>query len=357
MRLKLIVVSEGMIFSSKYYLGLQLTVYAKLQLILLIVLPNLLTGCEGGIVPSKSIEVAAVGAYGGAFSDDGKLAIIGSINHGGSLWRINDKERLYNWNHHQGTYTDIIAADFSPGGEWAITADEHTMVLWKTADGSAYRYWTSPGNILAVALSKNGRYALLGLSNNTAVIFDVQLGGVRRTFQHQAPVTSVDLSDDNKLALTGSEDNTATLWDIDKNKPLHTITHNDYVQKVALSPDGKHAFSAARYDKAVVWDTATGLITGELALATEKLKRGMRFTTVKFSSSGDFLLTGLPNRTVQLWNAKNLKETSQWILPKRNIWKPTSAAVLAVSFSDPSETYYAIASNGFIHQLNQMSIQ
>ncbi|MGI1679583.1 MAG: hypothetical protein K6L75_12660 [Cellvibrionaceae bacterium] len=321
--------------------------------IFLIIISSILLGCNAGVGPSNSIEVAAVGAYGGAFSDDGKLAIVGSINHGGSLWRVRDKERLFNWNHHQGDYTNIIAADFSPEGEWAITADEHTMVLWKTSDGSAHRFWTTPGSVLSIALSQNGSYALLGLSNNTAVIFDVKRGGIQRTFHHQAPVTSVDLSDNNKLALTGSEDNTAILWNIETSQPVQTIQHNDYVLKVAISPDGKRAFSAARYDKAVVWDTATGSISGELSLSTEKLKRGLRFTAVKFSHDGYFLLTGLPNRVIQLWNAKNLKEASQWTLPKRDQWKPGSAAVLAVGFSDRAGIYYAIASNGFIHQLNQ----
>ncbi|MGH1470431.1 MAG: WD40 repeat domain-containing protein [Cellvibrionaceae bacterium] len=313
-----------------------------------------ISGCNKTAGPSSSIEVAAVGAYGGTFSDDGKLAIVGSINHGGSLWRVRDRERVYNWNHHQGDYTQIIAADFSPEGDWAITADEHTMVLWKTSDGSAHRFWTTPGSVLSIALSQNGRYALLGLSNNTAVIFDVQRGGIRRTFHHQAPVTSVDLSDDNKFALTGSEDNTAVLWDIDTNKPAHTIQHSDYVLKVALSPNGNRAFSAARYDKAIVWDTETGSISGEIPLATEKLKRGLRFTSVKFSDDGYFLLTGLPDRVVQLWNAKHLTEAGQWTLPKRDQWKPSSAAVLAVGFSERTGIYYAMASNGFIHQLNRI---
>lgn len=316
----------------------------------------LLISCNigtGGKQPSQSIEVAAVGAYGAAFSDDAKYAAIGSINHGGSLWRIRDKERLYNWNHHQEDYTGIIAADFSPEGDWAITADEHTMVLWKMSDGSAHRFWTTPGSVLSLSLSTNGNYALLGLSDNTAVIFDVKRGGIRRTFHHDAPVTTVDLSNDNQFALTGSEDFTAVLWNIETSKPVHTIEHEEEVVKVAISPDGKRALSAARFDRAVVWNTANGSITGELPLAKEKFKRGLRFTAAKFSDDGLYLLTGLPDRVVQLWNAKELKEVAKWTLPKRDQWKPSSTTVLAVGFSERKGNYYAIASNGFIHQLKR----
>lgn len=316
----------------------------------------LLTGCDEGLSPSDSIEVASVGAYGGAFSDDGHFGVVGSIHQGGSLWRVTDGERLYNWNHHKGEYTSVTTADFSPDGKWALTADSHTLVLWNIEDGSAFRFWTAPGEVLSIALSNGGNYALLGLGNNTAVVFDVIRGGVRRTFHHQGRVRSVDLSSDFKLALTGSEDQTAKLWDLESGKLLHTIQHEDEVQMVTLSPDGSRALSAAKYDKALVWNTATGEAVGTIPLAAEKLKRGVRFTAAKFSGDGRYLLTGLPDRVVQLWDTQSMHEVGRWLLPKRDAWKPTGAAVVAVAFGDRPQHFYAMASNGYIHQLDQTQI-
>ncbi|GAB1260908.1 WD40 repeat domain-containing protein [Aurantivibrio plasticivorans] len=312
-----------------------------------------LSGCDDGMSPSASLEVAAVGTYGGAFSDDGGYSIVGSINHGGSLWRTQDGERLYNWNHHKGEFTSVLTADFSPDGKWALTADEHTLVLWKTEDGSAHRFWNAPGEVLSIALSEGGRYALLGLSDHTAVIFDVQRGGVRRTFRHNGRVRSVDLSNDSTLAVTGSEDNTAIIWDVEGNKALHTIQHDDYVQMVAISPNGSTVLSAAKYDKAILTNATTGEQLGDIPLAGEKLRRGVRFTAAKFSDDGRYLLTGLPDRVVQLWDTTSLQELSRWSLPKRDAWKPTGAAVVAVSFGQAPEQYFAMASNGYIHQLSQ----
>jgi WD40 repeat protein len=310
-----------------------------------------LSACSGTNTPTSSIEVAVKGAQAAAISDDGKFAIIGSIHHGGSLWRLSDSERLYNWNHKAGELSTIIAADFSADGQWALTANPHTMVLWSMKDGSSARYWTAPGTILDIALSSDGNYALLGLDDQSAVLFDIQRGGIKRTFHHKNRVRSVSLSADNKVALSGSEDFTANAWDVNTGKLISSMTHNDDIQQVALSPDGNIALSASQYDQAVVWDTRSGKSLGNVPLQAEKLRRGIRFTSAQFNQDGSRLLTGRPDQTVQLWNTNSMTEIERWKVPKRDAWKPTSAAVIAVGFSSKKGNYIAVASNGFIHTL------
>lgn len=323
-----------------------------LSLFAMTLMSSLLGACDNSLDPTYSIEVAAIGVQGGTFSSNGNFGVVGSVHHGGSLWRIKDGARLYNWNHHQGEYTTVTAADFSPDGQWALTADSHTLVLWEMNDGKAQRFWTTPGEVLSIALSNEGNYALLGLADNTAVVFDVKRGGIKRTFNHRGRVNSVDLSSDGKLALTGSEDHTAVLWDMASGKALFQIEHQEAVQLCLLNADGGRAFSAAKYDKAVVWDTSTGTSLGEIPLPKEKLKRGVRYTAARFSPDGRYLLTGLPDRTVQLWDTNTMQELGRWRLPKRDPWKPTSASVLALTFSDHSNRFYALASNGYVHQLD-----
>ncbi|MBR9912176.1 MAG: hypothetical protein GYB33_17680 [Gammaproteobacteria bacterium] len=315
------------------------------------VLLGWLLGCSSGQPPSSSIEVAVKGAQAAAVSADGEYASIGSIHHGGSLWRLRDGERLYDWNHKAGEQTTIIASDFSADGRWALTADVYTMVLWSLQDGQATRYWNAPGEILSVALSANGEFALLGLADHTAVLFDIQRGGIKRTFHLKNRVRSVALSDNSRLALTGSEDYSATLWDVASGNPLQQIMHDDDVQMVALSGDGELALSAAKYDKALLWHTRSGKVIGEVPLAAEKLNRGIRFTAASFSQDGKLLLTGRPDQTVQLWDTRSLKQLQRWQLPKRDAWKPTGAAVLAVGFGKNANHYIAVASDGFVHRL------
>ncbi|TQV82736.1 hypothetical protein FKG94_07240 [Exilibacterium tricleocarpae] len=324
-------------------------------------------GCDNDTKPSDSFEVAAKGIHGAALSGDGRYAAIGSIHHGGSLWSTGDGERQFNWNHRPDETTTIISADFSPNGEFALTAAPHTLVLWSlrppqaggAQPGQPERFWTSPGEVLSIALTNRGRYALLGLADHSAVLFDVINGGIQRTLNHRSRVRSVDLSEDGRYALTGSEDYTAVFWDLQAGpdgtatEVLQRVQHQDDVQLVALSPDGKLALSAAKYDKAVLWDTRSGDTVGTIPLAAEGLRRGIRFTAARFSSDGRQLITGRPDQVVQLWSTASLRELARWKLPKRDAWKPTSAAVVAVSFSDGEGQYYAVSSNGFVHRLSK----
>ncbi len=206
---------------------------------------------------------------------------------------------------------------------------------------------------MAVDLTPNGNYALLGLEDYSAVLFDVKRGGIQRTFYHTDRVRAVALSNDGKLAITGAEDQTAKLWDMNTGKELFNWAHADEVVTVALSPDGTRALSVAKYDKAVVWDTTTGKAIGELPLGASALRRGQTFTSARFSNDSKQLLTGNSDRLVQLWDTNKLKLIDHWTVPKRDPWKPTSAAILAVSFSGKSKQYFAVASNGYTHLLTR----
>lgn len=323
------------------------------KLLTLVVIGSCLAACGGGSAPEKSWEVAVKGTYSAAISDDGKLGIVGSITHGASLWKVPEGERLFSWNHKQGEYTNIVACGFSPEGRFALTADSHTMVLWSTETGKALTYWTAPSEVLSVDLTPNGNYALLGLGDFTAVVFDVKRGGIERTFHHENRVRSVSLSNDGQRVLTGSEDQTATLWNLQSEEALFSWQHEAEVVLVALSPAGDKALTVAKYDKAVIWNTQTGEALGELPLRASAIKRGQAFTSAAFSQDGTLLLTGNSDQTVQLWDTNSLQQLEHWQVPKRDAWKPTSAAIAAVGFSERKNRYYAIASNGFIHQLSR----
>ncbi len=309
----------------------------------------LLTSC-GGTAPTVSVEYAVQGLYAAELSPGAQMGIIGSINHGGSLWQVINNERLFNWNHKKGEFSHIIAADFSVELDYAITASPQTMVLWNAKTGEGLSYWTAPSEILDISLLPQGNLALLGLSDHSAALFDVRNGGVKQVFYHNGRVTSVDIHSEKGIVLTGSEDYSAILWDLQNATPLQKWEHNDEVQLVKLSPDGTLAFTMAKYDKAAIWDTATGQSKGTIPLTATAARRGLVFTAAVFSADSRYLLTGTSSRIVQLWQLDTLTEIKKWKMPKRNPVAPTSAAVLALAFGNNGK-YYAITSDGFSHTL------
>lgn len=314
----------------------------------------ILAGCDRAEKPAYHFEVATRGAYSAALSEDGLQALVGSVNHGASWWQVSQQERLYDWNHQQGNYTEVVAAAISGKGDFALTASALDVVLWDVRTGKSLTYFNAPAEILAVSLSRSGKYALLGLVNRTAVLMDVKKGGVLRTFHHNGRVQSVYLSADSRYAITGDDDYKARLWDVQKGKLLFTREHSQKVQLVRLSPDNRLALSVSKYDQALIWDVKTGQAIAELSISSEALKRGKSFTTARFSEDGAFLLTGSSNREVTLWDTGSMKPQKQWRLTKRKWMKPTGATLLDVAFA--GDQIIAVGSNGLVYALDNLSL-
>ncbi len=310
-----------------------------------------LTACSQSPPPSDRLEVAVNGIHSGKLSDNGEYAVIGSVHHGGSLWRLSDSERLYNWNHQENESSILISSDIEPSANWALTAEAYTLVLWDMKLGAAARFWSAPGEVLDIDLANGGRYALLGQADHSAVIFNVMQGGIVRTFTHQGRVRSVDLSNDGSLAITGSEDQTAVIWRVDTGEKIVTIQHQEDVQQVTLSPDGRFALTAAKYDRAEIWDITAGSSLKTIPLSKEKIKRGLQITAARFNNDSSKLLLGYTNQMVELWDVATVERLQSWRLSKRHKWKPTGVAVLDLAFTADPNKYSAIGSNGFIYIL------
>ncbi|GGO87883.1 hypothetical protein GCM10011348_42090 [Marinobacterium nitratireducens] len=312
-------------------------------------LAALLSGCGTAEEPTQWHEYAARGAYTAALSEQGRYALIGSIEHGGSLWDTSRHTRLYSWNHRPGEFSIIANGAFSPDETFAVTAGLQELTLWNLIDGTAVGYWSSPAEILAADLAANADSALLGLANHEAVLFDIKNGGVSRTLRHDARVGAVTLSRDGRFALTGSDAYRASLWDISSGERLHSLEFGNIVDTVALSPDARLAFTSASLDKALIWDTRSGEVLQTLSDFSSLFQRRISYLCARFSANGEQLLTGSASGMVQLWDVASGSELKRWQVHKRAAYGPTSTGVYAVAFA--GDGYYAIGSNGIINLL------
>ncbi|MFW1678035.1 WD40 repeat domain-containing protein [Pontibacter sp. JAM-7] len=319
---------------------------AALMLTSLVWLP----GCDSSNAPQSWQEYALGGAYSAALSDDARLAIVGSFNHGGSLWEVNAQARLFDWNHVTPGYSIISAAGFSPNADYAVTATQQDLVLWDVTSGQARAYWSAPAEIMQLDLSPDGNFALLGLADHTAVLFDVKRGGVQRSLRHDARVRSVDLSNDGRYAVTGSDAYNTHFWDIQQGTQLQSISLGNVVDTVALSPDAQRAFSSGSLDKAIIWNTQTGEILHTLSDINSLKQQRISYLSARFSNDGEQLLTGTASGLVQLWNVASGEVLNSWRVHKRDPYGPVHAGVYAVAFGADGD-YYALGSNGILNQL------
>lgn len=305
------------------------------------------SGCDSGEAPSATWDLAAQGLYTASLSDNGTLALVGSLNHGGSLWRTTDHERLFDWNHKAGQFSDLVAVAFSPDGQRAVTTDPRTLVLWDTTTGESLGFWATPGPVASVALGPDGRTVLMGLKDHSAVVFDAVSGAYRQTLLHEGEVVSVDVSRDGRIAITGSADETARLWDLTSGTQLQRLALGNPARLVRISGSGRQVFTAAQGRSVQVWDAQTGSPTFELTAHN----RGVM--AAAFSDDETRLLVGYVNRTIELWDLTTHSRIARWRTEARNAWHETGAAVLAVGFGAAPDTFWALSGDGRMVQLRQ----
>ena len=310
---------------------------------LFILLLALLAGCEGK-KPEQTVKVAAQGVLSAALSRNGEKLVIGSVQHGGSLWDLSSKERLYNWNHKMGSYTSLRAVGASGNGQVAATVKDADIGVWDVSNGKSLNFWRAPDKVMSMTLGEQGRYALLGLQNSQVVYFDIQLGRSVYEFQHDAEIFGVSLSADGNFAMTGSDDRTARIWRLSDGELIQRFDHNNQVKTVALSPDGQLAFSSAQREDAVIWEVDSGAAKTKLDFRYEN------FTSARFSKDGRQLLLGTFRGDVYLVNTANGQRLQHWTAKARQLWGPASSgAVIALAFAE-SGKYIAVTSDGLIQQ-------
>lgn len=317
--------------------------------IIVFTISSLLIACSSGDAISTS-ELASQGLYSADISDNAESALVGSIQHGGSLWSTKNNERRFNWNHAKAEFTPLISVDIDPSGEYAITGGARTLVLWNTLTGKSEGFWNTPGDIKSLMASDNGDFALVGLDDQTARYFDVKNGGIKQTLRAGAIVRAVGLNKSGSIAVTGDDNYNVILWDIQSGKQLQKWQLSNRIATVALSLDGKYVFAAAQLGTAKIWSASTGeLVT---AVSTGGLtSRNITYGKAKFSEDNRYLLVGGINSSVKLLSVLTGDTLKSWTLNKKDKLRPTGSSVLAVAFAK-GDKYYAIGSNGLLNILD-----
>jgi WD40 repeat protein len=290
--------------------------------------------------PEVKLQLATQGAYSGALEKHGASLVVGSFQHGGSFWDIHQQSREYNWNHRDGYLTEILYADISDNGRYAITVNYYNLVLWDTQTGHPVWFWSAPARIEAADLSADGRFVILGLDNNKAVLFDAQNGGLLREFEHQGPVISVAINISTGLVLTGSEDSTAKLWNIRTAELIKTFSHDNQVSVVKLSDSGQFMLIAPAHEKAEVWNTVGQTKITELSTAK------FRIYSARFI--GDTrLVVGTTHRNIFEFDVATGKKIETYQIGTEGKQSFKSAIVLDVT--KQGSQLLAIGSNGYLY--------
>ena len=282
------------------------------------------------------------GSYGATISADNKYLLTGSIGGYGRVWDVAKNEVLFSVQHKENNEGGLIAARFSDNGKFLITVEQQSIARWFLADGHLVGYWSWP-DLRDVAVSENGRYALIGMKANQAIYFDMQDGKMVYVFPHHEKITSVSLSQDGRFALTGSDDWHASLWNLATGEHVWSKNMKYKISKVELSDDGDFAMANAYVGQTKIFATDT---KGTLVSQLDVKSRGMTVVSADFSDDASILATGRASKGIDIWDIKTGQSIRKWLPEVKHKVQPDSATILDLNISSDKTQLLSESSTG-----------
>jgi len=282
------------------------------------------------------------------FSPDGQWIITASWDGTVRIWNAAQQppETVATLNAHDDF---VNSAVFSPDGKQILTSsDDATARLWDAQTRVLVHEFKGHGGPVNQAIfSPDGTLVLTVSDDFTARLWDARTGQpVGAAFQdgHTRPILCGAFSKDGKRIATGSDDTQVVLWDVNRRAPLAILGgHTAAITAVAFSPDDARVFTASRDRTAKVWDVSpAGLEFAELVsggAANQQIARAFdlltltgharEVTSLAISSDGRKLLTGSRDRTAIIWS------TADWTKAAAPAGQPVAQHPATVSAGQP----------------------
>jgi WD40 repeat protein len=206
----------------------------------------------------------------------------------------------------EGHTGEVSAVAVTPDCRYAISASyDQTLKVWDVKSGEELQTLKGHTNwVIGVAVTPDCRYAISASSDYTLKVWDIKSGKELQTLKgHGSSVTTVDVTCDGKLVISASRDNTLKVWDIEKRKKLQTLKgHTDWVNAVAITSNGKLAISASGDRTLKLWNIKSGKELQTLKGHTDWI------SAVAVTSNGELAISGSRDKTLKVWNIKSGKE-------------------------------------------------
>ncbi|KAG2379221.1 hypothetical protein C9374_007360 [Naegleria lovaniensis] len=110
--------------------------------------------------------------------------------------------------------------------------------------------------IIAMTISKNGKYLALSLLDNTVKIFYLDtMKFFLSLYGHKLPIKCLDISSDEQLIVTGSDDKNIKIWGLDFGDCHRSLlAHEQGISAIKFIPDTHYFFSVSKDGNVKYWD-------------------------------------------------------------------------------------------------------
>ena len=298
-----------------------------------------LSACSDGKQALNTQIHADTGSYSAAISPDQKYLVTGAIGGFGRVWDLRENRVMYSLQHQDNDEGGIIGAAFSARSEVLITIEPQSLARWTVESGKLTGFWSWP-DLTDIAISADGRYALIGSKSNQAVYFDMRAGKMVYVFAHHEKITSVALSKDGRYALTGSDDWHASLWDLKTGKHLWAKNMKYKIALVELSDDGEYALANAYNSDAHIYSTRDGRLISRLD------DKRMTLVSADFSDDGRTLASGRVAKAIDIWDVSTGERRETWQPRMKHRVQPDAATILDLKLDPNAKTLVSESSTG-----------
>lgn len=246
---------------------------------------------------------AVVGAV--AFAEGGKVLLTSGL--AGFTWDLNTGQPVVRDNN-KIVQPGINSAVFGQDGRHALVGyADRSAVLYDLHSGQRLQTFPDCGQlVVAVACSPNGRWALTAATDQPPLLWNIDSAERFALKGHTGQTATVAFSPDGRRALTSAYDQTVILWDVQTRQPLQTLRVPDNAQALAASPDGKQILTGLTNGSTVLWDSQSGQM-----LRTFSGHMGMIWS-VAFSEDGTRAVTGAWDAHAILWDVATGKRLRQF---------------------------------------------
>jgi len=306
----------------------------------IILLSLILTACsdQGNMIETWQHE--DIGSYASAISPDGRFLMTGSIGGYGRVWDLKNNKVLYSIQHEESDEGGVLDAAFSADSKVLVTIEHQSIARWNMSDGRLTGYWKWP-DLKKVAISADGRYALIGMKVRQAIYFDMVAGKMIYVFPHHEKMTAVALSKDGRFALTGADDWNASLWNLKTGKHIWSKNMNYKIANVTLSDNGEYALVNAYIKDANIYSTNKA---GTLISSLEDKR--MTVVSADFSDNNKLLAVGRAAKSINIYDVKTGKKIKGWRPKVKHLVQPDSATILDLKFGKNAKTLVSESSTG-----------
>lgn len=217
----------------------------------------------------------------------------------------------------KGHERSITCLKYSREGDLIYTTSKHpSFACWRTENGERLGTFDGhTGAVWSVDVDRHTELVLSGAADNTARLWNAEMGRELSSWYHKAPVRSVDFALGDRQFISTTDQvlgflPTVCIWDVNQSSrgapPILEITgkHEAKILQAVWGPLNRTIITANEDGRVAIYDVRTG---GQLKVIDDHVKAVMQ---INFSKNGGMFITASRDGYSRLYDSstyQNLK--------------------------------------------------